>query len=77
MAHHADTNLGETAMYLDNAEPSLDEMMRDPIIRLRISSAREGCESVRQGLERARARLRERARRDGHEPRETETPPAP
>ncbi len=51
-------------MYTDNAEPSLDEMMNDPVIRLRMSIARLGSDGVRRCLDRVRLRLQDRARQE-------------
>ncbi|HUZ73297.1 MAG TPA: hypothetical protein VMU87_09935 [Stellaceae bacterium] len=61
-------------MYTDNAEPSLDEMMSDPIIWLRMSTARQGSEGVWQSLEKARKRLREPARHEESVRRKTGSP---
>jgi len=48
-------------MYSGNAEPTLREMLEDPIVRLRMRKARLDPENVRDCLAAAKRRLDDRA----------------
>jgi hypothetical protein len=54
-----------SAMYLANAEPSLDELLDDPITQLRMMAAQLRPEEVRACLMEARRWLRDRHESDG------------
>ena len=51
-------------MSRDLAEPTIDEMLHDPIVRLRMARARVNPEDLRSRLIEVARRLQERARRD-------------
>ncbi len=55
---------GEHVMYSSNAEPSLDEMLDDPIVQLRMQGAGLQAEDVRACMKHAQERLHDRRTED-------------